>query len=250
MAHVSAKKLSARQAVFVREYLLSGNASDAYRKAGYSTKDADVSGPRLLGNAGVAAEIRNLTSQRFERLDLDADQLIDRLVRILLADPTKISAHRIGACRYCYGIGHEYQWKTEREYREALALATAALPASPSRIQKALLPSDIGGFGYRITADPTAHCPECSGLGVSYIVFADFDRLQENERLLLESVEQTKLGTRLHLADRHKALVILARHLGLFKESVAPRYPDGLSEMLMAAQGTTLKVGAARKLLE
>jgi phage terminase small subunit len=50
-------ELNTRQQAFVREYLLSGNASDAYRKAGYSAKDVDVAGPRLLGNVGVAAAI-------------------------------------------------------------------------------------------------------------------------------------------------------------------------------------------------
>ena len=40
--------LNIRQADFVREYLLSGNATEAYVKAGFSPNGAEVSASRLL----------------------------------------------------------------------------------------------------------------------------------------------------------------------------------------------------------
>jgi len=52
MANV--RPLLPKQKLFVAEYLASRNATDAYRKAGYAPKDADVAGPRLLGNVGIA----------------------------------------------------------------------------------------------------------------------------------------------------------------------------------------------------
>jgi len=41
--------LNIRQAAFVREYLLTGNATEAYVKAGFSPNGAEVSASRLLG---------------------------------------------------------------------------------------------------------------------------------------------------------------------------------------------------------
>ena len=40
------KKLTAKENLFVGEYLISLNASDAYRKAGYNGKNANVRGGR------------------------------------------------------------------------------------------------------------------------------------------------------------------------------------------------------------
>jgi len=41
--------LNIRQAAFVREYLLTCNATEAYVKAGFSPNGAEVSASRLLG---------------------------------------------------------------------------------------------------------------------------------------------------------------------------------------------------------
>lgn len=49
--------LTIKQAKFVKEYLKDGNATQACIRAGYKKANADVTGPRLLGNVGVAAEI-------------------------------------------------------------------------------------------------------------------------------------------------------------------------------------------------
>lgn len=55
-------KLNARQREFVRHFTagadgVRGNATQAFIAAGYSPKGADAMGPRLLGNARVAAAI-------------------------------------------------------------------------------------------------------------------------------------------------------------------------------------------------
>lgn len=50
-------KLTPRQERFVAEYLIDLNATQAAIRAGYAAKDADVQGPRLLGNVRVAAAI-------------------------------------------------------------------------------------------------------------------------------------------------------------------------------------------------
>lgn len=71
--------LTAKQAAFVREYLLDLNATQAAIRAGYSAKTAEQQGPRLLGNVGVAAEIMKAQAYRAERTQVDADWVLRRL---------------------------------------------------------------------------------------------------------------------------------------------------------------------------
>lgn len=67
---------------FVREYLIDLNATQAAIRAGYSAKDADVQGPRLLGNAGIAAAIKEALDARATRTQINADYVLNRLVEI------------------------------------------------------------------------------------------------------------------------------------------------------------------------
>jgi phage terminase small subunit len=46
--------MTAKQQRFVTEYLTDLNATQAAIRAGYGAKNADVVGPRLLGNVGIA----------------------------------------------------------------------------------------------------------------------------------------------------------------------------------------------------
>ena len=52
-------KLTPRQAIFIGEYLIDGNATRAARVAGYAESSADVTGARLLKNS--ADLIQNFT---------------------------------------------------------------------------------------------------------------------------------------------------------------------------------------------
>lgn len=65
-------KLSARHKKFVLEYLDCLNASEAYRRAGYSPKDADSNASRLMGNDSIRAAI----SAEGERLAMSAGEAI------------------------------------------------------------------------------------------------------------------------------------------------------------------------------
>ena len=45
-------------------YYISGNAADAYRQAGFrSTKNANVTAPRLLANVGIQARIAEIKAE-------------------------------------------------------------------------------------------------------------------------------------------------------------------------------------------
>lgn len=79
--------LPAKQQRFVEEYLRDLNASAAARRAGYSEKNADKIGPRLVGNSRVAAAVAEAQAARSGRTQVDQDYVLRRL---------KLEAERLG----------------------------------------------------------------------------------------------------------------------------------------------------------
>lgn len=75
-------KLTERQKRFVDEYLVSLNATDAARKAGYSVKNADRIGPELLGKPWVYAAIQAKIKERRERTEITQDYVLKQLKEI------------------------------------------------------------------------------------------------------------------------------------------------------------------------
>lgn len=51
------KKLTRRQRAFAEAYIQCGNATEAARRSGYSEKNADVTGARLLVNVSISEYI-------------------------------------------------------------------------------------------------------------------------------------------------------------------------------------------------
>ncbi len=83
------RKLTERQKRFVEEYMIDSNATNACIRAGYTKTNADVVGPKLLGNIGVITEIRKRQAKQSERLGITRDFITKELLDILNA--TKIS---------------------------------------------------------------------------------------------------------------------------------------------------------------
>jgi len=74
--------LTPKQQQFVLEYLKDLNATQAAIRAGYAPKDADVQGPRLLGNVGVMEAINKAKEKRAAKIEIDAEWVLRRLVEI------------------------------------------------------------------------------------------------------------------------------------------------------------------------
>jgi phage terminase small subunit len=66
-------KLTRKQQVFVREYLVDLNASQACIRAGYSQRNAGKIGPRLVGQSSIAEAIQNQLKKRLEAAEITAD---------------------------------------------------------------------------------------------------------------------------------------------------------------------------------
>lgn len=69
-------ELNAKQTRFVAEYLIDGNATQAAIRAGYASANADVTGPRLLGNVGVAAAIAVKQAKINGKLEITAEKVL------------------------------------------------------------------------------------------------------------------------------------------------------------------------------
>lgn len=78
--------LSAKHERFVREYLIDLNATAAYRRVYGNVKDADVAGPRLLGNVGIAAAIAAGKAAQLAEADLSAARVLEELRRVAFAN--------------------------------------------------------------------------------------------------------------------------------------------------------------------
>jgi phage terminase small subunit len=78
--------LTPRQERFVAEYLKDLNASGAARRAGYSEKNANVVGPRLLANVGVAATIQARQQQIAAKLEVSQETVIGELAKLAFAN--------------------------------------------------------------------------------------------------------------------------------------------------------------------
>lgn len=74
--------LTDKQEMFCREYLVDLNATQAAIRAGYSDKTARSQANRMLTNVDIEKRIQELMNNRSDRLDVDADYVLKRLVDI------------------------------------------------------------------------------------------------------------------------------------------------------------------------
>lgn len=83
-------ELSPRHLKFCQEYVLSGNASDAWRKAGYKGKNADVDASKLLVNPGIQKEIKRLQEQASKKFEITQEAIMEELAAVAFARPADI----------------------------------------------------------------------------------------------------------------------------------------------------------------
>lgn len=228
------RELTPRQAVFVREYLKSLNASEAARKAGYSPKTASWQGPQLLQKTNVAAAIEERQRARLERLELDADGLTRLWSTVATADAREIVQHRRDACRHCWGEGFSYQCTPAEHQKSRIAFEErrAEILAKGG--------ADIGEFPcqdgdwYDARRRPNPDCPECFGNGLASVFIADTRDLSEAGKALFAGIKETREGVEVKLHDQQAATEKLGRALGVFRDSAATATPGAIeSELAM-----------------
>ena len=83
-------KLTPKQQVFVEEYLIDLNATQAAIRAGYSAKNADKIGPGLLGKSRVASAIKQAMAERSRRTGINQDRVLRELAKLAFINATDV----------------------------------------------------------------------------------------------------------------------------------------------------------------
>jgi len=84
--------LSARHQRFVAEMLIDDNATQAYIRAGYSPKHADVNAAILMARPDIQEALAQARAERAKRLQIDADWVLKRLHGDATADLAELYA--------------------------------------------------------------------------------------------------------------------------------------------------------------
>jgi phage terminase small subunit len=85
-AEKTTKKLTPKQAQFVKEFLVDLNGTAAARRAGYSAKTAEQQGYQLLQKTSVKKAVAKAMQARSERTEITADQVLKELALIGFSD--------------------------------------------------------------------------------------------------------------------------------------------------------------------
>lgn len=85
----SERGLTPKQEMFVREYLVDLNGTQAAIRAGYSPKTAGQIAERLLRKGEIQVAVRQETDKRQVRTEITADRVLSELAAIGFADTTQ-----------------------------------------------------------------------------------------------------------------------------------------------------------------
>jgi hypothetical protein len=204
-------KLSPKVKRFIAEYLKDQNATAAAERAGYSDPNY---GRQLITNPNVAHAIAQQQKASIERTLGSADEVLEQMWRLATFDANQLSQYRRGSCRYCWGFGHQYQWRDAVEFEEKLAEAVA---------KKGKEPNDRGGYGYDHNREPNPGCPRCNGDGIGQPYFADTRKLAPDAALAYSGVKLGKNGIEITAISRERMYEAVMKRLGLADSEFAQR---------------------------
>ncbi|MTI56143.1 terminase small subunit [Geosporobacter ferrireducens] len=213
-------KLTPKQKIFVDEYLVDLNATRAYKAAYPSCKKEETinaAASRLLRNVKVKNYIDQRMKDREKRTEITQDMVLQRWWDIANADPNEIVHVRRVCCRHCFGKDHQYQWRDEEEYQQAVQMA---IITAKEQGKEPIIPADAGGYDFDRLLRPHPRCPYCRGEGHAETHIEDTRHLSPEAKLLYAGVKQTATGVEIKFRDQDKALENVARHLGMFKDKV------------------------------
>lgn len=197
-------ELTAQQKRFVAEYLIDQNATAAASRAGYS--DASY-GRQLLTIPHVAQAIAQQQKASLMRTIASADEVLAQMWQLATFDANELSQYRRGACRYCHGFAHNYQWRDVVEFEEETAKVEGR--------EGAKLPKDTGGYGYDHNREPNPGCPRCNGDGIGQPYFADTRKLPPVSRLAYSGIKLGKNGVEITAISRERMYEAVMKRLGL-----------------------------------
>lgn len=216
--------MDAKRRKFAEEYVALREAGkqgaeaieQAALAAGYAEKSALRLGHMLLNHPDVQKIVEGAVARHMERAEVNGETILRYWWDIATCE---IPFPPAGACRYCWGEDHQYQYTLD-EYRRAMRKHTAEqMKKSPH----ARVPFDeLGGYGFDRTKKPHPYCTECHGEGRNYVMVVDREKLTAAQRQAIDEVRVHKDGSvSLKMRDRSRAMENLQSLMGL----IQPRKP-------------------------
>ncbi len=207
--------LDPKRQQFVDEFLCSLNLRQAAIAAGWPKKTTHADAQRLVDeDPEVFKAIQEGFEKRKEQYGIKQEDIIRHWWELANLDMNELVEFRRNNCRYCHGIGHEYQY-TVVEYLKAKR-RDPDLPEHPA-----------GGYGFKPSARPNPDCPECGGDGVEQLFIKDSRDLTGVARKAYGGVKLSRNGMELVASNRESAMENVAKHFGMFPELFQVSGPNG-----------------------
>lgn len=203
-------ELTPKQQMFVREYLIDLNATQAAIRAGYSEKTAKQIGTENLSKPVLQAAIAAAQDERARRTNISADRALREVWSIAMADPRELVQVKVGCCRHCWGENFRFQRTVGEMNRDMEAHAVAGKDASTF--------DEKGGIGFNPLRPPNKDCPDCSGDGLARVALADTRNISPQAAALYAGAKQGKYGIEIQMHSKDAALEKAFRHLGLYEK--------------------------------
>lgn len=201
--------------LFIGEYVVDWDASAAIQRAGYKGKYARQAAYEVLRKPEVKIEVERIRSTIIGKIQsISSSVVIDDAVAVMTADPLDLVGHKDGACRFCHGRDHLYQFTINEQSVDRRRYKT-----TDDWLVQGIPYDGAGGVGYDKYADPHPDCPECNGKGVPYMVIRDSRTIPPEARKLVAGYKMTKNGLEVTMRSQDAAREALARYLGMNKDA-------------------------------
>lgn len=209
-------------------FVLHGVQAEAWRVATGNTHERACQrhwskSCEMFAQPWVREYVAQLRADRMAQHVIDAEAIIASDLAIIAAAEHAPLLSRVvyHNCRYCFGIGHAYQWADELEFCNALVAAEDVNEERRERKQRALaLPSDAGGYGFDPALDPNVLCPRCEGQGVRSTIIGDTRNLGP-AAALFAGIKETRNGIEVQTHDVGKAKERVLRFCGALGDDAA-----------------------------
>lgn len=164
-------KLTPKQKLFVQEYLIDLNATQAAIRAGYSEKTAAVIGAENLIKPNIAASIQKAMNSREQRTEITQDKVLKELAKIAFSNGSDFA-----------------KVKTEMHKK-------------------------------RLWDDEAEEYVE-KEVEEQFVELIDTDKLPPEKKAAIAEISEGKFGITVKACDKVKALELIGKHLGMFKDKV------------------------------
>ena len=105
------KKLTPKQRLFVAEYLIDLNATQAAIRAGYSKKTAGSQGERLLKNVEIMNAVQLAMAKRAEKVEINAEWVLQKAKEVFERCMQEIPVEVWDKEQQCYVETGEYKFE-------------------------------------------------------------------------------------------------------------------------------------------